>query len=1038
MIENKFETEFEKLNKEQKEAVETIYGPVMVVAGPGTGKTQILAMRIANLLRSDAQISPQNILCLTYTDEGKKNMRDRLFKLIGADTAQQIAVHTYHSFCNEIIQNNLKHFDTDNLELISELELVETLKGISINIPKGNLLYSPKNPTKNITYLRQAFRKIKEENWSTTLLTEKINEALEEIKNDPANLASRGPNKGKLKQEVINKIIEPLEKTTDTIIFFDDYKNKLLQKSRYDYDDMIHWVIDLLEKKEDVLFGLRERYQYILVDEFQDTNGSQMKLIELLTNYDNTPNIFVVGDDDQSIFRFQGASVENMIQFQNKYKNDGLKEICLKINYRSTQGILELAKKLIEHSEQRLVNTDENLDKNLISFNTNEFQKDSKPVLYSFKNIRHEQIFVAKKIKELIEQGVSTNEIAVLNFANQAAFDLSKYLKQLDIPFYFRKNSNLLRETLALKVLNILRYISNERVNPYSGDTLLFQILHYNFFDINPIDIAKELINYNEFAGKNRTEKYSFRRYLVESIQSKNSKLFIENSKDVLHETIYILEKLIKESYNFSVLQLIDKIMQDCNIIKTILNAENKYEALEILTALLDFVKQESHINPEMDITQLIHQIDLLDENDIEIPCYKLYGNENSVRLFTIHGSKGREFQYVFLTGMTKENWEKRKSPNTSFKLPDNLFQSKQSNKDVDELRRLIYVALTRAKKELIVSYYNFDLKEKENEKSQFLYEAFGEDYEGEKISIDAQTILEFETLQTEENTTIKLKELEKEFIDRKLENFELSVTALNNFIDCPLHFYYDNILRIPSIINENAAFGNAIHYALEKLFSNMKLNKGNFPPLKDFEQYFRFYMNRNKEKFNAEGFDNKVEYGLDIIKTIYNENINKWHKNVSVELNLKANFNHIPLKGFVDKIEYFDNNRIELIDYKTGNTKGEYYRKNIKTMDEDKDGKGGNYWRQAMFYKILLDKDPHRNWDVSCARYEFVEPDPATNKLPKSVIYSYTKEQIEQVENQIIDSWEKIQNHDFYTGCGKDNCLYCNMAKQLSDEYNE
>ncbi|HMN33447.1 MAG TPA: ATP-dependent DNA helicase [Chitinophagaceae bacterium] len=1036
--ENKFQEEYSKLNAEQKEAVDTIFGPVLVIAGPGTGKTQILAMRIAKLLQSDSQVSPQNILCLTFTDEGKKNMRDRLFRLIGAETAQQISVHTYHSFCNEIIQQNLSYFNSDNLELVSDLELLEILKKVALDVPKDNLLYSPKNPSKYIGVLKNAFQKINEENWSADYLIQQIETAIEQIKNDPESIAKKGKNSGNLKQSIIKEKLEPLAKSADTIRLFDQYRSLLLQKNRYDYNDMIHWVIDLLEKDNDILMGLQERYQYILVDEFQDTNGAQMKIIDLLTNYDASPNVFAVGDDDQSIFRFQGASVENMIQFQKKYKNAGLKEICLKVNYRSTQGILSLAKNLIEHSDQRIVTNNANLDKNLVSFKTKEFQEDSEPTLFSFKNKRHEQIFIAKNIQRLIADGVSPDEIAVLNFDNTSCLELSKYLKLINIPFYLKKNSDLLSEPLAIQVLNILRYIAGERLNPYSGDFLLFQILHYQFFDINAIDIAKKMISYNEFSAKNRSEKNSFRKYLVESALAENRKLFVENSNDILFETIFTLEKLIKESYSNSLLQLIETIIQEIKIIPNILKRDDKYESLEVLTGLIDFIKQESHTNPDMDISHLITQIDLLSENKIPIPCYKLYGNENSVKLFTIHSSKGREFQYVFLTGMTKKNWEGRRNPNLGIKLPENIFESKQSKKDNDELRRLVYVALTRAKKQLFVSYYHFDLKEKEDEKSLYLYEAFGEEFQGESISLDAETILEFETLQPTEKTRVQIKEIEKDFINHKLEKFELSVTALNNFLDCPLHFYYDNVLRIPSVMNENAAFGNAIHDSLEKLFSNMKAKGDIFPTLSEFEQYFLSFMKRNKEKFSQEGYEKKIQYGIDILKKIYETNIYKWHKAVSVELNLKAKYNQIPLKGFVDKIEYYDGNRVELIDYKTGSTNTDYFKKSMSSKDEDqKDNKGGNYWRQAMFYKILIDKDPTRHWDVSCARYEFLEPDPKTNQLPQPVIFSYKKEQIEQVETQIKEVWEKIQNHDFYTGCEKENCNYCNMAKMLGDTEN-
>ncbi|HQW47042.1 MAG TPA: UvrD-helicase domain-containing protein, partial [Chitinophagaceae bacterium] len=216
----KFDAEYKKLNDKQREAVDTIYGPVLVVAGPGTGKTQILALRIANLLKSDAQISPQNILCLTYTEEGKKNMRDRLFKLIGAETAQYISVHTYHSFCNEVIQQNLSLFDKETLDAASELEKIQYIKSILLKLDNKNILYNAKNPNANANYLLRMFSKMKQENWTAEFLLEKTNQQIHFLENDESSLSTRGVTKGQLKQAVV-KEIESYKKSSDAIKLFD-------------------------------------------------------------------------------------------------------------------------------------------------------------------------------------------------------------------------------------------------------------------------------------------------------------------------------------------------------------------------------------------------------------------------------------------------------------------------------------------------------------------------------------------------------------------------------------------------------------------------------------------------------------------------------------------------------------------------------------------------------------------------------------------------------------------------------------------------
>lgn len=1026
----KFDAEYKKLNDKQREAVDTIYGPVLVVAGPGTGKTQILALRIANLLKSDAQISPQNILCLTYTEEGKKNMRDRLFKLIGAETAQYISVHTYHSFCNEVIQQNLSLFDKETLDAASELEKIQYIKSILLKLDNKNILYNAKNPNANANYLLRMFSKMKQENWTAEFLLEKTNQQIHFLKNDESSLSTRGVTKGQLKQAVV-KEIESYKKSSDAIKLFDAYKQLMLENHRYDFDDMINWVIDMFQHNPDILASYYEKYQYLLVDEFQDTNGSQMKIIDLLTEYDVSPNVFVVGDDDQSIFRFQGASVENMKDFQHKYLPHGLIEICLKINYRSTQGILDHAKNLIEKAGERLVNHNPALDKNLISYHTSTNHEDFQPRILSFHNPRYEKIYIAKRIQTLINQGVKPKEIAVLFYDNKSCIDMGSYLHLLNIPYYTKKNYNLFDDILAKQLLQILKYIACERTNAYSGDSLLFEILHYHFFQIPAIEIAKAAILSNDKSNENRKVKYSFRRYLQENISIQHPTLFIENGRDAFQYAVTTLEQLINESHNLSLIQLMDTIIQKCHIIQHILNSPNKFEELETLTIFFDFIKEEAHRNPAMDVNELTNLLDIMQENDIELPRFKLYGNEEAVRLFTVHASKGREFEYVFVASAVKLQWEGRKTPANMIKIPENVFETAKSNKDNDELRRMMYVALTRAKKELLVSYYNIDLQEKEMEKSLFLYEIFGENFEPEKPIISNQMLFEFETLIPQVDEKIKMEVIEKSFIEKQLQHFELNVTALNHYLACPLHFYFNNIVRIPSGLHENMSFGSAIHKALEKLFATMKLNEQVFPPLEEFQQYFLNFMRRNSEKFSPSGFERKVNYGLDILKNIYETNIDTWHKVVNIEFNAKATLDGIPLKGFIDKVEYYEN-EITLVDYKTGDYKSDYTKKKLLSMEDDKEDIGGDYWRQAMFYKILLDNDKNNKYKATCAKYEFLEPDKKSKTLPKPHIFHFPKEHIDQVKTQIKDTWQKIQQHEFYEGCGKEKCEWCNFAKSI------
>lgn len=1035
MNENKFEASFLKeynnLNLEQKQAVDAIYGPVMVVAGPGTGKTQILALRIANLLRSDAQVSPQNILCLTFTDEGKLNMRDRLFKLVGAETAQNIQVHSFHSFCNDIILQNLPLLKKDELEQVSELEKLKYAKELLSGLKRGNKLYSPKETRYTSNYLLNLFGKMKQENWSSTYLIKHLEEYIECLKNAPESIAKTGKTKGQLKKTVKDEI-ESYKKLLDAVNLFDAYKTKMLDHNRYDYDDMINWVVNLLQTNTEVLWSLQERYQYLLVDEFQDTNGAQMQLITQMCNYDDSPNVFVVGDDDQSIFRFQGASVENMLQFQHKYKEHGLKEICLKINYRSPQGILNYAKNLIEHAGQRLVTSTPYLNKDLVSFKTIQSGQDFTPKLISTLNPRYERIYIAQEIQKLLNSGVKANEIAVLSTKNEYCLSLSYYLSRLKIPFYLRKEENLLQDEFATQIINILRYIDAEHSNPYSGDHLLFEILHYPFFEIDAIEIAKTSILSSQKSIENRSEKYSYRRYLNELLQSNTPTLFDTNASDTLLQTVSMLELLIKKSFSQNLFQLIQTIIKECGLLKYLLASPSKFDLLESLTAIKDLVEEENHRNTNMQLRELIDFFDIMDENKLNIPLKKLYGSEEAVRLFTIHSSKGREFEYVFLTGLNKKEWEDRSQGNKNkIKLPPTVFETALSNKDNDELRRMLYVGLTRAKKELKICFTHFDINDKEDGESLFLYEIFGSQHRTQDVILSDDTILDFETIEEETNTKTQVRALEKQYIDRQLANFELNSTALNNFLKCPLHFYYNNILRIPDGIAENMALGSAIHFALEKLFNKMLESNNEFPEEAFLLDIFSKFMHRNKEKFGLEAFPQLLEYGIETLSTLYRARVNTWYKKVEVEYRIKAIFeNSIPLKGFIDKVEFINQQEISVVDYKTGNFEGTYAKSNLKAADKEKNFIGGSYWRQAIFYKLLFEYNSTKPYTVRDAKFEFVEPSKSDNSLPDPVYFYFPQEEVDIVKEQIRDTWTKIQNHEFYTGCGEKDCEWCKLSK--------
>lgn len=293
------------------------------------------------------------------------------------------------------------------------------------------------------------------------------------------------------------------------------------------------------------------------------------------------------------------------------------------------------------------------------------------------------------------------------------------------------------------------------------------------------------------------------------------------------------------------------------------------------------------------------------------------------------------------------------------------------------------------------------------------------------RIPIDENTLADFSALQFGEQVAPQIEEMEREFVDRLLEKFVMNVTALNNYLKCPLEFYYKNLVRIPSPKNEATEFGSAIHHALNELFRKMQNNDQQFPPKEEFIEDFQWWMKRHRESFTKEQYDRRIEAGPDILANYYDRYVKSWNKIVSTERNIiNVIVNEIPLRGKLDKLE-FDGKCVNVVDYKTGDPDK---AKPKLQPPSDKEPNGGDYWRQAVFYKILVDNYERRGWKVVSTEFDFIEPD-KKKSYKKDKIY-ITPQDIDLVLEQIKTVWNKIQDHDFYMGCGKQDCHWCNFVK--------
>ena len=1035
ILQQRFAEEYEKLNEQQRKAVDTIDGPVMVIAGPGTGKTQILAARIGRiLLETDAL--PENILCLTYTDAGAIAMRRRLQQFIGAD-AYKVNIYTFHAFCNDVIQDNLSLFEKNSLDAISELETIQLFKQLIDSFPKNHLLKRYRGDVYfEIGNLRNLFSSMKREGWSKEQLNTAIDSYIAGLPNRDEFIYKKKYkefNAGDLKKDKYEEELERMNKLRTAINEFDNYQRLMRNKNRYDFDDMINWVIKAFEENPALLANYQEKFQYILVDEYQDTSGTQNKLVQLLINYWDTPNVFVVGDDDQSIYRFQGANVENMWQFANQYKNDLLK-VVLTNNYRSTQPILDISRTLIDRNTERLINKMEGLSKELLSSNDALKELIHPPVFREYETQQQEMIGIVKQVQQLLAQGILPGRIGIIYKENKYGEELAQYFKLLNIDVYSKRHINILELPLAQKILLLLKYLASEHYIPYSGDEILFEILHIDWFAIPPIEIAKLTM---EVADKRYGEQEtSIRKLLYEKANSPAKDLFTPSIHEGLKKASFIIEHLITAVSNNTLQQLFEKIIREAGVLGSIMEATDKHWQLQIITNLFDFIKDETHRNPYLSLQELVNLVELMEKESINLPLVQVSGSDKGINLMTVHGSKGLEFEYVFFTGCNAGFWEKKRKPAGGYKLPDTLFSSLAVASDEEELRRLFYVALTRTEKHLYISYSKFKNDGKELEPSMFIAEIQERHALAvEKVFIDQAALSEFTLLAFSKPLSPEIEKIETEFIGRIVEKFVMNVSALNNYLKCPLEFYFKNLIRIPSPRNEATEFGSAVHYALERLFRKMSAEamdkenppsaKGQFGSKQEFIDDFTSYMKRHRESFTKEQFDRRLEYGYDVLGNYYDKYINSFNKIVVIEYNIRnVLLGNVPLKGKLDKIE-FEGKSANVVDYKTGDPD-----KSIAKLKgpSDKDPNGGDYWRQAVFYKILVDNFKQRDWKVASTEFDFIEPD--KKKVYRKERLQISTADITTVTQQVISTWDKIKKHDFYTGCGKEDCHWCNFVK--------
>lgn len=1023
MIQN-IDLEIEKLNSGQKQAVKTIQGPVLVIAGPGTGKTQVLSYRIANILnKTDA--SANNILCLTFTETGASEMRNRLFKLIGKE-AFYVKIHTFHSFCNEVIQSNGELFSfSKNLNQLDDLNRIKIVRGIldSLIEEKGKE-FSLFNFSDKYFYARDIQKQIQALKREGVLPDQLLSLAMAKLAELNANPRL---NKKTLKPTVDwTKEVNLTQKNIDLAIAYKKYQEALEEQGFYDYEDMILFVIEKLNSNANLLADLQEQYQYILVDEYQDTNGSQNKILQLITSYDGSPNIFAVGDDDQAIFRFQGANVENLLFFEKQFKNVNI--VTLNQNYRSSQLILDAANSLIDNNQQRLSKIIPDVNKVLKSGLEIPNRKID---LMEFNNQEEEINFVIKKIQELLNSGVSANEIAIFYKEHKDAVNIAMDLVNNNIPIKLEVGKNSLDQKSIIQFLDLLKAI---KFNVEDRGFLLFKLINYPFFNIPKLDCFKlSRISYD-------TKVDLFDLMQNQEILEKNQ---FSNVADILNLANKIIE-WSSDKFNYSFLNFVKKVMDESNFLNYYFS-KGSIEDINAIQSFFEYIKTLNNINPNLDLEQFLRDLTLMEDNKISIKESEISINRVGINLMTAHKSKGLQFKHVFIIACIDKKWGNKSSKEnlklipeiysqaTGIKLPD----TKEDK--LEEERRLFFVALTRAQEKIYISYakeYPTESGTTNSVASIFINEIDSKFIENHKLvenSLDKTISLN--KLKFNNNSVYSVTE--SEYLNSIISRLSISASSLNKYIDCPIRFKFEDILRIPQAANKHTAIGSAIHYALEKFFRE-KIAGVN----KDLNFILeKFLYSLSLQFLNKEDYNLILEEGKEILTNYYNYYNISFNTPADVEysfsgkklfLELGEGIDPIMVTGKIDKIEWINKEKgsVRVVDYKTSKPVSQDIILGLN-KNPNKD-----ILRQLTFYKLLGDLDhsfinlnSRIKYKIEECQIDFLKTKDNKTFAKESIIIE--QEQVAELKNTIKDVVSKIRSLEFgseqYPPCGK--CKYCLMV---------
>ncbi|MFA6158936.1 MAG: ATP-dependent DNA helicase [Candidatus Paceibacterota bacterium] len=1069
-----FEARYSALNARQKEAVDAIEGPVLVIAGPGSGKTELLALRVANILRK-TDASPGNILCLTFTDSAAANMRKRLFDLIG-EASFRVAIHTFHGFATRMIER-YPHFFFEGAQFHSADDVVqiETLRKVFESLPHDHVLRSF-HPEQGFVFLRDVksrigdlkragmspsdFRKLLDRNEKEFDEIETVLEPLfgrvskkefvtyQEI---VAKLKKKSPEPhslfGRVSRSLASALREAEELDSTTPLsdwkrswikkdddgrsiwrdrayadklrgacdIFERYEKGLYEEGYFDFGDMIMGFIDKLESHASLRAELEETFQYVLVDEFQDTNGAQMKLVELLTSspvHEGRPNVMAVGDDDQAVYKFQGAELDNILAFRDMYKDP--KVIVLEDNYRSTRSILDIAEHVVGFNADRLTNVMPSITKKLAAANrelpAGAIRKAILPTPL------HQMKFVSDEVKRLIGEGVSPDDIAIISREHSELKMIVPFLHERGIPVSYERQRNVLHEEHVRELVTIARYVhARAGVDAFSLDSLLPEILRYPFWGVAETDIWRlarfardERISWTEALGRVEDDRLraigNFLGSLALRSHSETAEFVLDNLVGTLSVSIDDGEgdkpSRLEFKSPFRAFYWSDERLRD-----------HKAEYLAFLSSLRTFIAalREHKSGTPLTLSDLIAFVDLREKNNVPLLDNSPFAQAmKSVSLLTAHKAKGQEFGTVFILSCQDDMWASSSSRN-KLPFPINLPITPSSDA-LGDFVRLFFVAVTRARHTLYLMGYEMEESGKQSLPLRFLA-ATEKAFAGVE-DVTPKDIGHVETLElaSRHASVIPRVRDERALFDPILADYRMSVTHLANFLDVarggPRYFFEQNLLYFPQAKTPSGSFGTAVHETLKRVQLHLKTT-GSIPSSTEVHEWFALLL--RSERLSAADERHYFSKGVAALNAYLKERKGEFRASDEVEVNFKHEgvcVGDARIEGKIDRLS-FEGGGVVVTDYKTGGALADWEPKD--TYDK---AKAARYRRQLLFYKLLVEGSARfKGKEMARGVIDFVEPE---DGRIVSLDATFSGEEVERLSLLIQAVFKKIQALDF------------------------